>query len=532
MNYIKNIKLDYLLLFTLVVLSVYDIGNLDALRQGTEGFYLLISNEMFQDGYFLTPRLVDGNHWSKPPFHFWLPMPIQIILQGSYLTSARLSILIFSFLSIFILGRSYKKYFNKDHILFILLFMSSFCFLKYSRIYMMEMPFALLTFISSFCYYLNYQHKSKNAYYFAILTGAFSVLVKGPVSLAIICGTITLFTFTDYLINKKLNIFDEIKRFSLWFISSLFLASLWFIYCYITYGNEFYEYFFIRENLGKFSAKNYPVSSLFNGLFLYTFPLIVFIPKAIKSFLSKRDSFSIYLIICFAVSFFIWFIPNQKSHHYAVPAIMPLIFFIFHHFNNNFLKGIERIFIALFCGFFLIIMFITSYLNQLLEIPYFEKSSLFYLIFVLIITTSSFFLLLRSKNEKVYFFSLSTFTTSIWVLFLPIFLLPTVPQEVIHLTKDKGVSVVFRKPYFIQEGLNKEIGIYSHDRIKKRIIDSGDLAIVPLDIYQSQGLGNTAKIIHQWPLWRRGIKPLEIIDAVRNEQTAKLVDYLVLLERR
>src|SRR5690606_32813629 len=81
-------------------LMAWDIGNLDAIRQGTEGFYLQISKEMAQANSWLTPLYRGQAHWSKPPLHFWMPFPLYTIGLFETTTAARLTILVFSLFSL------------------------------------------------------------------------------------------------------------------------------------------------------------------------------------------------------------------------------------------------------------------------------------------------------------------------------------------------------------------------------------------------------------------------------------------------
>ncbi|MBH47976.1 MAG: hypothetical protein CME71_07365 [Halobacteriovorax sp.] len=92
-GYLAVISLTFLLM-------AWDIGNLDAIRQGTEGFYLQISKEMNATGSFLTPLFRGEPHWSKPPLHFWLPFPLYATGAFDLTTAARLSILFLSIFSI------------------------------------------------------------------------------------------------------------------------------------------------------------------------------------------------------------------------------------------------------------------------------------------------------------------------------------------------------------------------------------------------------------------------------------------------
>ena len=97
----KIFNQDSVLLFLVVALSFWDLGNPDALRQGTEGFYFSITKDMFNNQSFLTPTINSHAHWSKPPLQFWVSYVFYLIKGSSSLLLARLSV---AFVSILGLG--------------------------------------------------------------------------------------------------------------------------------------------------------------------------------------------------------------------------------------------------------------------------------------------------------------------------------------------------------------------------------------------------------------------------------------------
>ena len=80
-------------------------------------------------------------------------------------------------------------------------------------------------------------------------------------------------------------------------------------------------FFFVKiwENL---PTKSMSGLKIIQGLIIYTFPWLHLITHRPLRFLSdwKTSSFKTFLLIHFFIFFVIWFIPSQKSHHYAMPA--------------------------------------------------------------------------------------------------------------------------------------------------------------------------------------------------------------------
>lgn len=83
----KKLALSAILI---LLVLMFDLGNPDALRQGTEGFYLQVSSEMYSLREWLTPYYMGNPHWSKPPLLFLLAQPFYFITGDAGLFESRL----------------------------------------------------------------------------------------------------------------------------------------------------------------------------------------------------------------------------------------------------------------------------------------------------------------------------------------------------------------------------------------------------------------------------------------------------------
>lgn len=522
-----KLKINYLFFFIILGVIFVDIGNPDAIRQGTEGFYLLITQEMFEANDLLTPRVYGDFHWSKPPFQFWLPMPFYYLFKENFLLWGRVSVLIFSILCCFLISFWYEREFKRNwHEAFGLLLCPLY-FIKYSRIFMMEMALTYLTTLSALYFYSFFKSAHHKDFIAGSLMGALSVLVKGPVSLVMLTPPILGLTFYKKPIQIK-------KAFFFLALTTMF-GSIWFLLSYIRFGDDFFHYFFIRENLGKFNAKNYPISSVIQGLFIYSFPVFILLWPIFRNLkkVQLKCKINVFLILCFCFFYFLWFLPKQKSHHYAVPAIPILILWISYNFNEH-LKELRPKFLKIFVGIG----------NTIFAIGFFILSLIYYFKDSLALNNARFYLmgagfclalwshLLKSKDHPLRYLKFIIPFIFLWQFLLPLGILPTVPSKVASfISGDTKLFVSYRKPFFIGEALNKEIEILKDDNPSSSVLKSGDFIFVGRP-HVAKRLNEDFTILHQWKVWKRGTKIPQIMQAIKVRDITVLQDKFLLVKKK
>ncbi len=525
-----NSKKITLTLFSIIPILLYffDLGNVNALRQGTEGFYLLITQEMFEAKSFLTPLIYGAPHWSKPPLQFWLPQPLYWLTQGNYLLNGRLSILLFSLISAFITSLWYEKEFKRNWIECFAFLLIPIYFIKYSRIFMMEMTLTYLSTLGTL-FYFSYLTRKKSKYLIiASLFAGLSVLIKGPVSLAMIFPGAFLYS----ILKEK-----KIKPFIFFSILSTLIGSTWFIASYVEHGKEFIDYFFIRENLGKFTARNYPITSVVQGLIIFTLPvnlLIPFIWKERKQISSFRPLIS-YLLLNFCFFYFLWFLPKQKSHHYAVPAIpllLILISFTFFqlskplkHKTLSYLETLHNFFVGL--GLFIIgLLFYFRDSLSFSENNHYLSGSLFVI--------AVFFYTSRFRVLKIRLMRLLLPLILYWQFILPMGILPVVPDSVLKIVSEhskNNIFVIYRKPFFIEESLNRDIQIVTSQDFLDSNIRPKDLLYVEEKNFMTHIKTEHYKVLSRWKVWIRGSSTEKIIQALKDQDLSSLQEYYIVAEK-
>ena len=512
----------------LFVVMLFDLGNPDALRQGTEGFYLKVASEMFQKNSFLTPYYLDNPHWSKPPFLFLLPQLFYFLTDHAGLFVSRLAVLIFSIALTALAALKIEKLTGTKAYLFLLFCFSTVGFFKYSRIFMMEMPLMLLSFLSAIYFYSFLESSKKSDFWYAVLLGVLSCQVKGPVSIAMLVPSFGLYSIYHFLVFKRL----YFKAITLWTISTIILSSFWFIYEYVIFGSKFIDYFFLRENAGKFSSKSYPITHVIQGLLLYALPWSFLAPKLIWNYykngvvkLSNTNTkFIVFLVSCFIVFFCLWLVPSQRSHHYAIPSIPFFLFIIYLEFFKD--KAISKsidLFFKIYISFFSLIGVLIVSLTFIFKESFQQTNSGVLILGILLLIAIIASLFRKSQGSEKYFVSHLVLVTIFWSFFIPNYILPLVPNKIMSSTaKIKNIGAVHRKPYFIAESLEREVKVLGIDGVAKFLTNDDSAVIIDGPLFLLLDKNRNYKILQEWPVWRRGLKFNEIIKYLRLGSIEKL----------
>lgn len=513
----KKTYIPVAIIIIIFILYLFDLGNPEALRQGTEGFYLQVTKEMFEFDSFLTPLYLGQPHWSKPPLQFYLPLPFYYIFKSDFLFWGRLSVLLLSLGSINLFLNWFKNNLKWEKLHFFIFIISCFGIFKYSRIFMMESALAWLTTIAALYLYSYEINKKKSDLAFAIIFLALSINVKGPVSIIMIGFGWVIYKAILSINLKKI---QSINSGLLVFALGTTLGSIWFISSYVEHGQPFIDYFFLRENLGKFNAKSYPMRSVFQGLIFYSFPAILWFPgKKIIKEIKTGNREVIFLFSNFIAFFSLWLIPNQRSHHYAIPCLPFFLSLIFYFIRDTDFVSSFRKYIILFFNFLILLLISSAFIFK-----EFSNSSL--LISVFGILFSTFILFYNNFKYKVVSVLISTFT--IYSLLVPNFYLPIVPTRIIAEVKQEKVLVIHRKPFYISQTLGRKIDITAFHKIEADW-KKGAYLIIPESYYFQLPQRNRTKVLTSWPVWKRGNKFKEILNAFKAQNTNDLRENMLLI---
>lgn len=521
------------------LLMVYDIGNLDALRQGTEGFYLQISKEMAQVDSWLTPYYRGEPHWSKPPLHFWLPFPLYEIGFFDTTTAARISILLLSILGVAGISKWVERFFFIPKVNTALFLCATIGFIKYSRIYMMEIPLSIISTLAALTLYAAIVDNKRLDWIFSCILASLAILVKGPVAWVMLGGAIVIFLILRFRYKFSL----PIKSLSLWGITTLCLGGLWFLACYIKYGQYFIDYFFLRENLGKFTSKPYPIRVVFQGLIIFSLPWSLYIPSLFskqswKLRLNPSDrSFwpRVFILICFAIFFSLWLIPNQRSHHYAMPSLFFFLIILLDAMKchqrrlSGLLATLPQVMAAILFFAILPVLLSSFAFPSLFE----HKSHIIIMAIAIVFTFFSFVSFFKNLSLKTRALSSLLCLGFIWSFVTPLFILPTIPDRVLQKIGEREVAVVYRKPYFIEEALDRPAQvIIDQSAISSELKQVSDLLFIPERVLEQYQLADKVIILDQWRVWQKSRRLKHIVKAISEQDLVQLQERLLLVTPR
>lgn len=528
----KKLVFASLLVFLFLLL---DLGNPDALRQGTEGFYLKVTEEMFLKNSFLTPYYLNHPHWSKPPFLFLLPQFFYFLKGESSLFLSRLSVLLLSIGLGALAARKLEKITGQESYKLFLFFFATLGLFKYSRIFMMEFPLLILCFLSGIYFFSYLESRKKKDLVFSILFTALSVQVKGPVALAMLGPSFALYACYHYLVFRKF----FWKEILIWAFASLTCSSFWFFHQYSLFGKDFIDYFFLRENIGKFSSKSYPIIHVFQGLLLYALPWSLLIPslfwnmkkKGIEELAKTKSKFLVFLWSCFLVFFLIWLIPTQRSHHYAIPSMPFLLTIIYLEFFK--VDAFSSKIALLFKGYisFLAILGISLSIFSLTFIDEFPSSNIYFLSLGILLFVVSLVFVFGGKRRNIFIACSHILVVSVfWSVLIPNFLLPLVPVSAItSVSGYSHIGAVHRKPYFISESLSRSVKVLGIDGIAAFLKKESSVVIIDGDLFPLVDSKSNYKKLHEWKVWRRGIKPGEIYKNLKIKELKNLKSKMLII---
>ncbi len=524
---------------SLILIYLWNLDDLGAPRQGTESFYLAISKEMYNLNSYLTPIFDNKAHWSKPPLHFWLPFPFYWISGKVSLFAARLSMVFVGLLCSWGIAGFIKKFLGGNRIFAFLFLCSSLGLIKYSRIFMMEVTLALFTCLGTLYFFQFIQEKKILPFFSSIAFLAGGTLIKGPISLVMSYSSCFLFCAYSSLFLKE----NHWWKFILFFLGSLFLSSIWFLLSYYSYGEEFFQYFFIRENMGKFGAANYPVKVLFQGLFIYALPWGLYLPLAIpqlkerlKEKINEIDHKAIvFILLSFLTSFVIWMIPAQKSHHYAIPSLpFFLILLLYSSFliklpeKRKNLKNLTHFLIFLLMLSLMAILFFMLRIHEVFKTPHLLLK-IDFAIFLVMLSCMAY---LRNLSPTTKALSILYSLGIFWNVLIPSFALPKIPPEVLEISRPYEVAVVLKRHYFVEEALQKSVFSTNYDTLPLYLdTHPKSVAIISEEKFHSLIFPSKMTVLHTWSTWKKGLHFKEVLSILWEGHLTKLQEKMVLIKK-
>jgi len=304
----------------IVALSFICIDNVKILRPDDESLYVQIAREMFARGDIWTPIWCGEYAFYKPPFVYWLIMLGFIVQEGTFL-AARIPIAAVSIATValtYLLGRDLCS--RNAGLVAAAMTATSLGFEIYGKIAMMDVPLAFLITLSIFLLHRALREHSTLYVYLFCAAAGLSTLVKGPISLIIVL----LCAVSYAVIIGETGFFLRARLIPAW-ILMLALVLLWpAALCCKGQFRLWYDFFILRENLGKFNDLHYPGFLMIQSYMIYLFPwsplLLASLWVVVKKKLYREKAVLLFLLWMLAV-LLVHLLPATKLKHYVIPAI-------------------------------------------------------------------------------------------------------------------------------------------------------------------------------------------------------------------
>jgi 4-amino-4-deoxy-L-arabinose transferase-like glycosyltransferase len=252
-NALKQHRYFFILLCFAATLFLSDIRAYKEFVRA-ESYFALGAKLMIEEGNWLTPHAPDELPLNKPPLTYWL-IGISYKLFGvSYGASRLPSVLaaLATLVLVYFLGTRLAN--QRSGLVAAASLCTSYLFMTFARMAMSDM---LLTFfvtasLSSFIVALTSSGIRPGLVYLGYVGVALAVLTKGPVALALVVLPITC----ELLISRRR---EDLRRLQVLRGLALvvIIAAPYFLLVYLRAGPEPLQFFFVGENLRRFTGQIY-----------------------------------------------------------------------------------------------------------------------------------------------------------------------------------------------------------------------------------------------------------------------------------
>jgi 4-amino-4-deoxy-L-arabinose transferase-like glycosyltransferase len=516
------------LLLTTAALLLINIWNTREFHCDDEYLYIKIAKEMFQSRELWLPIWLQEPALYKPPFIYWLMMSF-FAFFGPGLVVARLSVAATALLTVFIVYQLGKKLYGvKPAFVAGLLTATSFGFIIYGKTGMLDLPMMCFFALAIYFFYRAFSEKSVLFAFLFWSTAGASALVKGPVS-SIILFLIAAFFLTCYRGWKTFLKPGALAGMGL----GLLFSALWPLAMYLTGRFKlWYDFFVVRENIGKFADIHYTVMEFLPYYLQHIFPWSLLFLAALvlvffrKRFLEPGYALPLLWLLCTVLVFLL---PATKLKHYLIPAVPVAALLIAGLWKEAREHKIFRIGMSLTAVIFIVIAVVIPLLMRL-------SSSLTPFLLLLAAFTVLVFLivfLFRTSLPQ----ALLSYAVLIFFLTLagPYFTYDLFPQGAIDRLSGTQIPLgvvktqIYSFSYFINR---RAIQLQTADEMQKILKEGGNVIIsaTNLDNFRKDvpDLALSLAERYSWEKWKERLSTQEILKALMTANPSLLKEKVYL----
>ncbi|HEX7720813.1 MAG TPA: glycosyltransferase family 39 protein [Pyrinomonadaceae bacterium] len=292
-----------------------------------ESYFALGARLMIERGEWLAPHAPDEQVLNKPPLTYWL-IGLSYKIFGASYGAARAPSVIAALCTlgvIYFLGFRFGGV--REGVLAAAMLGSSYLFMSFARMAMSDMLLTLFVTIGLACFTIIVTSNS-NRRSVLVLVGyaalGFGVLTKGPIAFVLVAAPIG----TELLISRDRSKVRKLRPL-LGLTTFLIVAAPYFVFVYYRLGAEPLRFFFVGENVQRFTGAIYTWSQSpfwyeFAAFFANFAPWSLLIPIAVwfdwkHRARTNRSTRMLYLWLVWTIVLFS--ISNFKLDYYLLPAM-------------------------------------------------------------------------------------------------------------------------------------------------------------------------------------------------------------------
>jgi len=312
------------LLLLLLALYLPALGNSASGTHPDEAWHLGTSAEMQAKGEWFTPTLDDVPNWYKPPLFYWSER-VAYGLLGTNLLAARLpSVLAFLAVVLLVLALGRRMYGDAAGLAAALLTATTFGWVKYARLAMMDSSMALGLALAA---YGTWRASEEDRPPWLLLVGAGAAVdftVKGPVG-----AVLVLLLSGGFLVVR-----NRPLLLSRWTVGAFLIGAAaglpWYVASFAVHGRAFYDFFVVAQNYDRFM---HPwtlrgEATLLVGFLVFSAPWTFLLLASLRQLRTWREP-GVLLPLAWMSSVLVTFtIPSLKWPHYGLTAIPPAMLLV------------------------------------------------------------------------------------------------------------------------------------------------------------------------------------------------------------
>lgn len=283
------------------------------------------AREMIVSKNFFNVTINFQAFWEKPPFFIWM-QALSMLIFGINEFAARFPNVIAAFFTLLTLYRFGKQFYSEQlGIIWSFVYACSILPFMYFNSGIIDPWFNLFIFSGIMQFYLGLQTNQRSKFMLAGLFIGLAILTKGPVALIIFTGAYGIF----YLI-QRFKGFPSIGNSLIFFITTLFIGSLWFILLLATgHGAIIQEFITYQVRLFETQDAGHggPIYYHWIILLLGVFPASFFMIAYFRTKSVERNKLNVLMHGMLWFTLILFSIVKTKIIHYSSFCYFPMTYF-------------------------------------------------------------------------------------------------------------------------------------------------------------------------------------------------------------